>query len=177
MIRRFARPYARAIMDAAASPENAKAVRDELSTFEVARKTSAELQDVYANPGIDVEAKFAITRQIAGRLGLSDLATKVLEVLIRNHRINHLDAIVAALTVYVNQALGVAVAEVRSAKPLNEAEVQELSQALQKKAGKRVEVNVVTDPALLGGFVARIGSEIYDASVVGKIERFRESLG
>jgi len=34
----------------------------------------------------------------------------------------------------------------------------------------------VTDPKLLGGFVARIGSEVYDASVIGKINRFRETL-
>jgi F0F1-type ATP synthase delta subunit len=35
---------------------------------------------------------------------------------------------------------------------------------------------VRTDPKLLGGFVVRIGSEIWDASVVGKINKFRESL-
>ena len=29
---------------------------------------------------------------------------------------------------------------------------------------------------LIGGFVAKIGSEVYDASVAGKIEKFRESL-
>ena len=31
--------------------------------------------------------------------------------------------------------------------------------------------------AVLGGFVAQIGSEVYDASVAGKINKFRESLG
>jgi F0F1-type ATP synthase delta subunit len=35
---------------------------------------------------------------------------------------------------------------------------------------------VTPDATLLGGFVARVGSEIYDASVVGKIDKFRESL-
>jgi F0F1-type ATP synthase delta subunit len=39
-----------------------------------------------------------------------------------------------------------------------------------------VELDVKTDPQLLGGFVVQIGSEIWDASVAGKINKFRESL-
>jgi F0F1-type ATP synthase delta subunit len=39
-----------------------------------------------------------------------------------------------------------------------------------------VEVRVSTDPSLLGGFVAKIGSEVYDTSIVGKIHKFREKL-
>jgi uncharacterized membrane protein required for colicin V production len=50
------------------------------------------------------------------------------------------------------------------------------AEQLKGLVGKRVEVRVTTDPALLGGFVARIGSEVYDASVSGKIHKFRESL-
>ncbi|HXG59485.1 MAG TPA: ATP synthase F1 subunit delta [Thermoanaerobaculia bacterium] len=175
-IRRFARPYARAIMDVAASPEKANAIRAELQRYEEVRKASRELQEVYANPGIDAGTKIAITRKLAERMGLSELAVRVLEVLIRNHRINQLEAIVAALAAYVNEALGIAVAEVRTAKPLSDEEVRDLSKTLEKRTGRKVDVRVTTDPALIGGFVARIGSEIYDASVVGRIERFRESL-
>ena len=44
MIRRFARPYARAIMDVAGSPEKAATLRDELTQFEQVRKSSSDLQ-------------------------------------------------------------------------------------------------------------------------------------
>jgi F-type H+-transporting ATPase subunit delta len=97
-------------------------------------------------------------------------------VLVRFNRINYLEAIVAALASYVNDALGVAIAEVRSAKSLTPDEMEELANVLGRKVGRKVELDVKSDPALLGGFVARIGSEIYDASIIGKIERFRESL-
>jgi len=39
VIRRFARPYARAIMDVVQSPEKANAIRYELARFEQARKS------------------------------------------------------------------------------------------------------------------------------------------
>ncbi len=176
MIRRFARPYAKALLDVAASPQRANTIRVELEKFEQIRRDSADLRDLYANPGIDLDAKFKVTHTIASRLGLADLTGKMLEVLIRNHRINQLDAIVAALASMVNELLNVAVVDVRSAHKLTEQELAQLRKTLEQKVGKRVEVHLETDPTLIGGFVARIGSEVYDASVAGKIHKFRESL-
>ena len=176
MIRRFARPYARAIIDVAGSPQKANAIRGELLQFEKAMKTSAELRELYANPGIDEATKLAITNRLAAKLKLSELAGKALEVLVRFHRVNDISAILAALASYVNQALGVAVAEVRSAKHLSAEEIQQLAETLSKKVGKKVELDIRTDPKLLGGFVAKIGSEIWDASIAGKINKFRESI-
>jgi F-type H+-transporting ATPase subunit delta len=176
VIRRFARPYARALLDVAGSPQRANTVRAELEKFEQARRESAELHDVYANPGIELDAKFKITHAIASRLGLSDLTGKVLEVLIRNHRINDLDSVVDALASMINEQLNIAVVDVRSANKLTEQELAQLRKTLEQKLGKRVEVRPEIDPSLIGGFVVRIGSEILDASVVGKIHRFRVSL-
>jgi F-type H+-transporting ATPase subunit delta len=176
VVRKFARPYARAIIDAAGSPQRANEIRGELMRFEAAMNNSAELREFYANPGIEESAKLNVTTQLAVRMKLSDGAKRVLDVLVRFHRINDISAIMAALTHYVNAALGVAVAEVRSAKSLSPDELQQLAEALSNKTGKRVELDVKTDPKLLGGFVARIGSEIWDASVAGKINKFRESL-
>lgn len=176
MIRRFARPYARAIIDVAGSPKKANEIRGELMRFEAAMKTAADLRVFYANPGVDQSAKLAVTKRLAAKMKLSELSGKVLDVLVRNHRINDLSAILAALAAYVNEALGVAVAEVRSAKNLSPDEIAQLAETLSKKVGKKVELDIQTDPALLGGFVAKIESEIWDASVAGKIHKFRESI-
>ncbi len=176
MVRRFARPYAKAIMDVTGSPEKAGETRAELERFDAARRQSVELQEVFANPGIEAAAKVGIANAIADRLSMSAMSRKVLEVLIHNHRINDLEAIVAALAAYVNEATNTVVAEVTSAHALSDGEVEQLRLTLEKKVGKRVTVQVRKDPQLLGGFVARIGSEILDASVAGKIDKFRESL-
>ena len=118
MIRRFARPYARAIMDVAGSPAKASELRGELIPFANAIRTSADLRAFYANPAIDEQARIAVTQQLARKIKASELAGRTLEVLVRHHRINDIDDILAALAAYVNKALGVAVAEVRSAKSL-----------------------------------------------------------
>ena len=176
MIRRFARPYARAIMDVTRTPQAASSLLDELKRFEEVRRSSAELAEVYANPGIEQAAKNGITQVIAKRLGLSDLAIRLLGVLIQNHRINDLGGINEALGEYIRQATGVVAAQVRTAHRLSPEEQTRLQQTLQKKVGRPVEIELTTDPTLLGGFIARIGSEIYDASLAGKIEKFRNTL-
>jgi F-type H+-transporting ATPase subunit delta len=176
MIRRFARPYARAIMDTVQSPEKAAALRDEMTVFEKVRQSSADLQQMYANPGIDFDSKHKVTAAIATHLGLSELAVRLLDVLIQNRRINDLAAIVAGLATMIREATGTVAAEVRSASELSAKEHSELRAMLERKVGANVDIDVTVDPDLIGGFVAKIGSEVYDASVSGKIEKFRASL-
>ena len=164
-------------MDVARSPEKANAIRHELERFDQIRKSSGDLQELYANPGIDNDAKHKVTAAIAKRLGASDITLKVLDVLIRNHRMNGLDSIVETLAEMVRQATNTVAAEVRSAHPLTQQEQDELLRTLEKKTGRKVEMMPQTDSTLIGGFVVKIGSEVYDATVLGKIEKFRESLG
>jgi F-type H+-transporting ATPase subunit delta len=176
MIRRFARPYARAAMEVAQTPEKAILLRDDLTAFDKVRKLSTDLQLMYANPGIDFDSKSKVTGTLAQRLGLSDLAVRMLDVLIRNRRINNLGDIIAGLATMIREATGTVAAEVRSAGALSSKEEADLRAMLERKVGGKVDVDITVDPALIGGFVAKIGSEVYDASVSGKIEKFRESL-
>ncbi len=176
MVRRFARPYARAIIEVAGSAEKANALRGELMRFEAALRESPELRNVYANPGIDMQTKLDLTKTLASKMKLSELAARAAEVLVRFNRMNDVGPILEAMAAYVNEALGIARIEVRSAKSLTPEEMTQLATTLGRKVGKKVELDVTTDPALLGGFVAKIGSEVWDASVSGKISRFKESL-
>jgi F-type H+-transporting ATPase subunit delta len=164
-------------MDVAQSPEKAITLRDELTAFEQVRRSSADLQALYANPGIEPDVKNKVTAAIAQRLEMSDLAVRLLDVLIRNRRINELGDIVAGLAAMIREATGTVAAGVRSASALSSKEEAELRTMLERKVGAKIDMEITVDPALIGGFVAKIGSEVYDASVSGKIEKFRESLG
>jgi F0F1-type ATP synthase delta subunit len=56
---------------------------------------------------------------------------------------------------------------------MGDAEKQRVEASLSKRAGRRVRMRVDVDPKVLAGFVARVGSEVFDASVENAIERFR----
>ena len=72
--------------------------------------------------------------------------------------------------------MGLADAQISSARELGDAEKHTLEVEIAKLTGKRVRAQYGLDPSLLGGAVVRIGSTIYDGSVKGQLERIKEAI-
>ncbi|MFG1702892.1 F0F1 ATP synthase subunit delta [Nonomuraea sp. M3C6] len=68
------------------------------------------------------------------------------------------------------------VAVVRSAVELSEGQKQRLAAWLSASYGRDVHLNVEVDKRVLGGFSVRIGDEIIDTTIVGRIEEVRRRL-
>jgi F-type H+-transporting ATPase subunit delta len=76
----------------------------------------------------------------------------------------------------INDATNTVVANVRAAHQLGEDEKAELTKALEARLGRKVQLHLAVDPTLLGGFVAEVGSEVYDASVLARIQKIRTAI-
>ncbi|GGO73727.1 F0F1 ATP synthase subunit delta [Nonomuraea cavernae] len=68
------------------------------------------------------------------------------------------------------------VAVVRSAVDLTQEQKLRLAAWLRSSYGRDVHLNVEVDPRVLGGFSVRIGDEIIDTTIVGRIEEVRRRL-
>lgn len=176
MIRRFARPYAKAFLEIARSTEERMQLLEALRSFEKVRKENAELSQLFANPAVDADRKEKVVGAIAAKLGLDAIATRVLNVLVRNGRINGLEWIILAFRSAINETTGTEIAKVRTAHALSDQERNTLQQGLEKRFGGRIDLELEVDASLIGGFVAEVGSEVYDASVVGQISKLRQQL-
>ena len=55
-------------------------------------------------------------------------------------------------------------------------EVKAVTARLQEIVGGRVELTTDVDPQILGGLVVRIGDQLIDGSVLGRLERLRNQL-
>jgi F-type H+-transporting ATPase subunit delta len=95
---------------------------------------------------------------------------------VRHRRTEMLAEIQVAFRQELNARLGIAEAEVTSAQVLNEQQKNELTRALEKRTGKKIEARFHEDKALLGGAVVRVGSTVYDGSVREQLARLREQL-
>ncbi len=71
---------------------------------------------------------------------------------------------------------GIEHAEVFTALPLDEEDKQRLSSKLGKMVGREVIIDARVDPAVIGGFKARIGDMLIDGSLRNKLEALRKSL-
>lgn len=73
---------------------------------------------------------------------------------------------------YKNQA----VAEVTTAAPLDEQQLNRVKQALERTTGKQIIMHTRIQPGILGGVVARVGDQIIDGSVCYRLSALRQQL-
>jgi F-type H+-transporting ATPase subunit delta len=169
--------YARAFVDVVFSSklEAAKVTADLRSVLAVVDE-SVELKIVWANPSIPPEQKRKLLDAITARLGVQREVRNFIAVLIDHHRIAQLAEITEQFEHDVNERLGLAEAEITSARQLSDSERRDLEMQIASLTGKRVLAKYSTDTHLLGGAVVRIGDTIYDGSVRGRLARIREEL-
>jgi F-type H+-transporting ATPase subunit delta len=87
-----------------------------------------------------------------------------------------LPSVAAEYDAQVRESRGIVAATVTTPAPLSEAELAQVRARVEQLAGAHVELTTTTDPKLLGGLTARIGDELIDASVQGRLERLRGTL-
>ncbi len=68
------------------------------------------------------------------------------------------------------------VAEVHVAQELSDDEVARLEAALSNQYGRKVHLNVVIDPAVIGGMRVEIGDDVIDGTVSGRLADARRKL-
>ena len=67
-------------------------------------------------------------------------------------------------------------AEVTSALPLSNNEMEAVKTDILAKVGSQATISFRVDPTILGGLVIRVGGKILDASVAGQLESLRQSI-
>ncbi len=60
--------------------------------------------------------------------------------------------------------------DVITAYPLDDAQVNAISESISKRLGKKVDINTEQDKALIGGVIIRAGDSVIDASIRGRLK-------
>ena len=169
------RGYAEALFRVAAAEDELDAVERQLFAFARLLETDPRVRDALLDPSLPIENK---RRLIAETLGerANPLAAGMLGFVVEQGRARELGRIVDELAEVAAKTRESAVAEVRSAVPLDEARTRKLADALAAATGRQIEVRVVVDPTVVGGIVAKVGDEVFDGSVRSRLEEAREHL-
>jgi F-type H+-transporting ATPase subunit delta len=168
--------YARAIFELAKEANALDAVEADFAKFAAAWKESADLREAARSPLIDPQEKANALSAVAEKLGMSELGRKAIGVAAQNRRAAELPAIAAVFRTLVARERGARQVEIVSARPLGEAEKAAIIDSLSKQLGAKVEAETSVDDSLIGGFVVRVGSRQFDASVKAKLDALRLAL-
>lgn len=66
--------------------------------------------------------------------------------------------------------------ELFSPHELSEDQIQKLSSSLKKQFGENLAIESQVDESLIGGFLAKCGDDVFDASIKGKLEKLRNQI-
>jgi len=152
----------------------AKRLADELFAVQQAVQETPELRDALSDPARTTEDKGALVDTLLGGKALPATVTLTKQALAGTYRTAS-----AALGEYQKVAASVAdegTAVIRVAAPLSEAETTRLAAALARKYGREVHLNVVVDPAVVGGIKVSIGDDVIDGTVSSRLEGAQRAL-
>jgi F-type H+-transporting ATPase subunit delta len=175
-LKALAQRYARALVDVAVEQKKFEEIRKELVAFVEMTRESADLRNMLVSPAVPREKKHAVIDALTKRLNSSKAFRNFLCVLVDNRRTGLLGQIREAFEAQLLERLGVTHAHVTTARELAVSEKSELSKALERLTGRRIEAEYKLDAAMIGGAVVRIGSTVYDGSVREQLNRLRASL-
>jgi F-type H+-transporting ATPase subunit delta len=168
----IARPYAEALFKASGSDLGAAAAwLDELAAI----AANVQLQQFAGNPGVTVTQTFDVISGVA-KHQLPDAAKNFLRTVIENGRISVLPEIAAQFRVLKNAQSGSSDATVYSAFPLDGSALADLAATLEKRFGRKLNLKVEQEPALIGGVRVVVGDEVLDTSVKARLEQMKVAL-
>ena len=176
LLNTLATPYADALLQVGEARGATDALAEEAKALLEAWNTSAELRDAMRSPVLSVDGKKkALTSLFSA--GASPAMLNLLKLLADRQRIGMLDAVLERFLELYRELRGITLAHVTSATALSEEQQRKLTEKVKAVAGtSSVDIDLSVDPALIGGFVVRLGSKVIDASLQGQVRRLGLSL-
>lgn len=168
--------YASALFDLASEHGTVTAVESDLETLAAALAQSPEFAALTTNPKVSRNDAQTTLAALAKTMKLSPLAANFLGVLAQNRRLAQLPAVIRAFRAIAAAQRGEVTAEVTSAHPLTDTQVETLRQKLTAREGRTVKLTTRTDPDLLGGLVVTLGSKRIDASIRTRLNTLAQAM-
>jgi F-type H+-transporting ATPase subunit delta len=150
-------------------------VEDELFRFGKLLEANYDLKQALSDPALPPEQRAKVLDSL-----LSDKVSPhtlgLLQFIVNQGHARQLPEILSDLSDIAAETRNEAVAEVRTALPLDEEQRTKLAQALSTATGKNVRVKALVDRSVLGGVYAKIGDTVIDGTVRRRLQQLKEQV-
>ena len=168
--------YASALFDLARESNAIDSVKKSLADLKAGLAESADLSALIASPVVGRTDAANAVGAVAKAMKLDSLTAKFLGVLAENRRLGDLAAMIDAYNAIVAAHRGEVTAKVTSAHPLSAEQLKTLAANLKTRVGRDVSIATTVDPAILGGLVVQLGSQLIDGSIRTRLNSFAQAM-
>lgn len=168
--------YALALFELARDNGQIDSVGQSLTAVKTALLQVPDFRALVSSPLVGRDAASKAVAGIAASLKLDPLTTKFLGVLADNRRLEKLTAMIRAFETLVSSHKGETRAEVTSAFPLSGDQTSAIAAQLKTRMGRDVALDTRVDPAIMGGLVVKIGSQMIDSSIRTRLNTLAQAM-
>ncbi|MBP4137295.1 ATP synthase F1 subunit delta [Flavobacterium geliluteum] len=166
--------YAKAILDLANSKGVAEAVNNDMKAIASTIESNLELSTFIQNPTTKVEVKESALLEVFA--DVNGVTKGLFHLLFENKRFEILEAIALEYKKLFDESNGVEVAKVTTAIPMDAALKAKVLAKVATLSDKKITIENIVDPAIIGGFILRIGDQQYNASVANRLQVLKREL-
>ena len=168
--------YALALFALARDERKLEQVGASLATLKAALAQSEDFRALAMSPLVSREEAGRAVAAAAGAMKLDPITRNFLGVLAHNRRLAQIGNVIRAFNQLWARHRGELTAEVVSAHALDDDQVAALKQTLRARTGSDIAVDMHVDPAILGGLVVKIGSQMIDGSIRTKLNTLAHAM-
>lgn len=166
--------YAKAILDIALTSGRAEAVKNDMMTMANAITESHELRSFLASPVMKLDIKKSALEEIFK--SIQPETSGLIRLLYENKRFEILDQIAQQYVVLYDEKNGLEKATVTTAFPITPELEAKVMEKIKLFSDKKVTIQNIVDPAIIGGFILRLGDKQYNASVASKLSELKREF-
>jgi F-type H+-transporting ATPase subunit delta len=170
----IARPYAKAAFQEATADKDLPLWSERLRAAATAVH-DPRVHELLGSPSVSGEDLAQFVMGVTGAT-LDEHGQNFFRTLAENHRLGFLPEISTLFDEYKDEAESVIDVTVTSAAPIDSAQQQALSKALERKLKRTVRLHCATDSTLIGGAVLRAGDTVIDGSLLSRLKRIAFEL-
>ncbi|EAR13551.1 ATP synthase subunit D [Polaribacter irgensii 23-P] len=167
--------YAKAILNLAKDEKSEIAVNDDMSLISATIEENRDLAVMLKSPIVKASDKINVLNALfEGKV--NNVTLGLFHLLRENKRIAMLNSIAKKYTLIFDHLMHMQVAMVTTAVALTEEVEKLVLEKIISLTGKKANIENVVNPAILGGFILRVGDVQYDASISNHLNELRREF-
>lgn len=166
--------YAKAILEISLSNGNAVNVNEDMLSIVTSIAGSAELIDFLSSPIISSEVKMNALSEVF--VTVQSETKSLFRLLHDNKRFEILAQVASQYNMLFDQMNNVEVAKVTTAFPITADLESKVLAKIATISNKKITIENIVDPKIIGGFILRIGDKQYNASVANGLQELKREF-
>jgi F-type H+-transporting ATPase subunit delta len=175
MNQRIALRYAQALMDIGKQKGSVAGIAGDMQVIYDALHEVHELKAMLHTPVIRPDVKRKVVHEVFQKHVSKDVML-FMDLLLKKGRGDVLDLVAVEFLRLLDVDTNTVPALVTSARGLDEGAKQQIVSKLEKLTSKKVRASYAIDATLRGGFIAKVGDTLIDASLQHQLENLREEF-